>query len=61
MTGKLNQSNEPHPLGKLRKSYTPRTAPGKVMLGMAIFCGVMCRERNSEIYWVTDTGVNPVD
>ena len=41
MTENLNQSTEPHPLGKLRNSYTPRTAPGKVMLGVAIFCGVM--------------------
>lgn len=41
MTENLNQSNESHPLGKLRKSYSPRTTPGKVMLGMAIFCGVI--------------------
>ena len=41
MTENPMQSNEPHPLGKLRKSYTPRVAPGKVMLGMAIFCGVL--------------------
>ena len=41
MTENLTQSNEPHLLGKFRKSYIPREAPGKVMLGMAIFCGVM--------------------
>ena len=41
MTENLTQLNEPHPLGKFRKSYTPRAAPGKAMLGMAIFCGVM--------------------
>jgi len=29
MTENLMRSNEPHPLGKFRKSYTPRTAPGK--------------------------------
>lgn len=41
MTENLTQLNEPHPLGKLRNSYTPRIAPGKMMLGVAIFCGVM--------------------
>ena len=40
MTENLAQPNEPRPLGKFRKSYTPRTAPGKVMFGVAIFCGV---------------------
>ena len=41
MTEILNQSNELHRLGKFRKTYTPRAAPGKVMLGSAIFCGLM--------------------
>jgi hypothetical protein len=41
MTENPVQSNDLYPLGKLRKSYPPRAAPGKVMLGVAIFCGVM--------------------
>jgi hypothetical protein len=39
MTENPNQSNQQlHPLGKLHQSYTPRVAPGKVMLGKVIFC-----------------------
>jgi len=34
-------SNEPHPLGNFQKAFTPRPTPGKVLLGSAIFCGVM--------------------
>ena len=41
MAKSLVQSNEHYPLGKFRKSYTPRTAPGKVMFGVTIFCGVV--------------------
>lgn len=41
MTDNPIQSNNSHSLGEFRKSYTPRTAPGKVMLGMVIFCSVM--------------------
>ena len=35
-------SDEPNSLGNLIKTYTPRVIPGKVLLGSAIFCGVMC-------------------
>jgi len=41
MIENLTPSREPHLLGKFRKSYKPRVVPGKVMLGVAIFCGVM--------------------
>ncbi|MBC8506716.1 MAG: hypothetical protein H8D34_17770 [Chloroflexi bacterium] len=34
-------SNEPPLLGTLQNSYHPRALPGKVLLGSAIFCGLM--------------------
>ncbi len=34
-------SNETHQLGNIQKSYTPRNTPGKVLLGVAIFCGIV--------------------